>query len=241
MRSHARTIAIAAALGIVGYFTAIGLMTVLFAPQMDSLAPKTSADAAGWVQAIGSIIAILASYHLGSRQAAQAQRQEAERQAARLAKQQSFGALVLTSTDQILNALELMMGAKADPRVVHMFPATRTIADKVLTSLQAIPMTEVEPPANMLHITGIISSLQHLKQAMDLFDSLCEQARADSALEPDDVERQIRDCCWSFAHKVTVTAANIHDHLQALGVPSSRPHPIYGTAEVPQADVSKGT
>jgi|GEM_PF-3853311 len=240
MKTYARTIAVAVALGIAGFFAAVGLISVLFAPQTDSFAPKSSADAAGWVQAIGSIIAILASYHLGSRQAAQAQRQEAEKQEARAAKQHSLVAMVLKSTDQVLNVFDLMMLAKADARVTHMFPAAKTITDRVLTSLQAIPMAAVEPPANMLHITGIISSLQHLQQAMELLKTLCEQVPADSALGSDDAERQIQDGCWSFSHKLIVTAANIHDHLQALGVPSARPHPIYGTAEVPQADDSKG-
>lgn len=55
--------------------------------------------------------------------------------------------MILTSTDQMLNVPDLMMRAKADTRVAHMLPATKIIADKVLTSLQAIPMAEVEPPA----------------------------------------------------------------------------------------------
>ncbi|WP_338618989.1 hypothetical protein [Achromobacter sp. E1] len=72
MKTYARTIAVAVAVGIVGFFAAVGLVSVLFAPQVDSFAPKNSADAAAWIQAVGSIIAIGASYWLGERQARKA-------------------------------------------------------------------------------------------------------------------------------------------------------------------------
>ncbi|MGE8636316.1 MAG: hypothetical protein ACN6P8_22440 [Achromobacter piechaudii] len=239
MRSHARTIAIAAALGIVGFFTAIGLMTVLFAPQMDSLAPKTSADAAGWVQAIGSIIAILASYHLGARQAAESRRQEVARQEARAAKQQSLAALVMTSTEQILPVMELMLRAKGDRRIMHIFPAAKKAAEKVLMSLRAIPIAEVDPPENMHHISGIISSLQHLQEAMEIVHTLENELRERSGLEPYEAEQTMLNGCFFFHHKVTITAQNIYEHLSTLGFPSARAPRGESAGEVPPAEVSK--
>lgn len=69
MKRCARMIAIGVAMGILGFFVTVGVLTVLLAPGIDSFALKTSADAAGWVQAIGSIVAIVAAYFIGADQA----------------------------------------------------------------------------------------------------------------------------------------------------------------------------
>lgn len=59
--------------GIIGallaFFASIGLMTFLFFPNWVGIAPQSGAEAAGWVQAIGSIVAIAASYFVGAHQA----------------------------------------------------------------------------------------------------------------------------------------------------------------------------
>lgn len=237
MKTYARPIALAVALCIVGFFAAVGLMSVLFAPQADSFAPKNSADAAGWVQAIGSVVAILASYHLGSRQAAGAQRQEAERLKAQVAKQHSLGTLVQTSTEQVLHIMELMLRVAARPGVIDMFPAATNIANSALTVLRAIPMSDVDPPANMRHIAGIISTLEGMQDAMDDLHSKHRRCSERQDLTSEDVIRTMENHCFFFKHKLKYQAGNIHDHLSALGFPSSRTHPIYGAEEVEPADL----
>ncbi|WP_434646894.1 hypothetical protein [Achromobacter piechaudii] len=69
MNAYAKFIAYAVVLSIVGFFLAVGLMTVTVAPTSSAFAPVNSADAAGWVQAIGSIAAIVAAFLIGAKQA----------------------------------------------------------------------------------------------------------------------------------------------------------------------------
>lgn len=75
MKVKVTMFAMAATLAVLGFLMAVGLMSLLFAPQVDSFAPKSSADAAAWVQAIGSVFAIYCSFRLGAWQAQEAQRQ----------------------------------------------------------------------------------------------------------------------------------------------------------------------
>lgn len=69
LKRAARMLAITVGLGCLGYFATVGIMSVLFAHRTDSFVPKESADAAAWVQAVGSVAAIAASYLLGMHQA----------------------------------------------------------------------------------------------------------------------------------------------------------------------------
>ncbi|WP_241068330.1 hypothetical protein [Achromobacter insuavis] len=64
--------AIAVLLGAIGFTFAIGALTLIFAPKPGAYAPMNSSDAAAWIQAIGSIAAIVAAYWLGERQARKA-------------------------------------------------------------------------------------------------------------------------------------------------------------------------
>ncbi len=61
MRKTAIYTGIAAAITLIAFLAAIGAMTLLFAPSVDSFAPKTSGDAAAWTQAVAAAIAIFAS------------------------------------------------------------------------------------------------------------------------------------------------------------------------------------
>lgn len=65
---YAKYIAGAAALASCGFLLAVGLMSVLFQTEAAAFAPSTSADAASWVQAIGSIGAILGAFFVGAQQ-----------------------------------------------------------------------------------------------------------------------------------------------------------------------------
>lgn len=64
----------AVGLAMAGFVAAIGILTLAFAPTTESYAPKGSADAAAWIQAIGSIGAILGAFLIGSTQASHARK-----------------------------------------------------------------------------------------------------------------------------------------------------------------------
>lgn len=66
--------AIALLLGTTGFTFAIGALTLIFAPQSGAYAPVTSSDAAAWIQAVGSIGAIVGAFLLGKRQAQEARK-----------------------------------------------------------------------------------------------------------------------------------------------------------------------
>jgi hypothetical protein len=63
---------IAVLLGAAGFIFAIGTLTFVFAPKTGAYAPTSSSDAASWIQAIGSIGAIVGAFFLGKRQAQEA-------------------------------------------------------------------------------------------------------------------------------------------------------------------------
>ncbi len=78
LRTIARYGAVAIGLALAGFVGTIGTLTFVFSPKLDSYAPTGSSDAAAWVQAAGSIVAIAASYWLGERQARKAREQALE-------------------------------------------------------------------------------------------------------------------------------------------------------------------
>lgn len=72
---------IALALTLAGFIGAVGLLTLLFAPKAGAYAPVNSADAASWIQAVGSIAAIVGAFWIGTWQAGENQRQTDARDA----------------------------------------------------------------------------------------------------------------------------------------------------------------
>lgn len=69
IQTAARYGGIALALALAGFVGAIGVLTLVFAPRTGAYAPINSADAAAWIQAIGSIGAIIGAFLLGNKQA----------------------------------------------------------------------------------------------------------------------------------------------------------------------------
>lgn len=60
---------LAAGAGVLAFFFSIGLLTFLLDERIGSFVPKSSGDGASWIQAIGSIAAIIGSYVVGKSQA----------------------------------------------------------------------------------------------------------------------------------------------------------------------------
>lgn len=69
MRTVTKLGAAALLLSAIGFVGAIGVLTLVFAPRSGAYAPTSSSDAAAWVQAIGSIAAIVGAFVLGNWQA----------------------------------------------------------------------------------------------------------------------------------------------------------------------------
>lgn len=226
MKSYVLILAKASALGIVGLFAAVGLLSFLFAKQTDSFVPKNSADAASWVQAIGSVIAILASYHLGARQAAEVQRREAAALAAQKEKQQSLGKLVQASSEEALMPIELMLSLPDSQEVTYFFPGARSVISRVRSALEAIPIAEVNPPENMQYIAGITSRLANVETDMERLESSIAKSRIESAYLPSVIDREIEEACSLFHVRLRHLSIEIHAYLQKLGVPTERPHPF---------------
>lgn len=92
---YAKYLAGAAALASCGFLLAVGLMSVLFQTKTGAFAPSTSADAASWVQAIGSIGAILGAFFVGAHQTKHArQLYEESRERERKDKEQAQLAVI---------------------------------------------------------------------------------------------------------------------------------------------------
>lgn len=69
MRTVTKLGVAASLLSAIGFVGAIGVLTLVFAPRSGAYAPTSSSDAAAWVQAIGSIAAIVGAFVLGNWQA----------------------------------------------------------------------------------------------------------------------------------------------------------------------------
>lgn len=65
-------------LAAMSFFTAIGVGAVLFAPKGAAFTSNISSDIATWIQALGSIGAIIGAFLLGERQAIRAREEAAE-------------------------------------------------------------------------------------------------------------------------------------------------------------------
>lgn len=74
MLTVAKYFATALLLGGLGFVGAIGTLTLLFGPNAGTYAPANSSDAAAWIQAVGSIGAIIGAFFLGARQSKDARK-----------------------------------------------------------------------------------------------------------------------------------------------------------------------
>ncbi|WP_026641136.1 hypothetical protein [Bordetella petrii] len=74
MQKMLKYAAAALALIAIGYLSGVGLMSVVFTSTTGTFSPSNSGEAAAWIQAIGTIVAITASFFLGRQQAEAAHR-----------------------------------------------------------------------------------------------------------------------------------------------------------------------
>ncbi|WP_343718639.1 hypothetical protein [Achromobacter dolens] len=102
--------AITLALGTTGFVLAVGALTLIFSPETGTFAPTNGADAAAWIQAVGSILAIVGAFFVGKQQAIEAAKlAEKLRKDARTQTLDGYVAIVL-NLFQKLERLEHALG-----------------------------------------------------------------------------------------------------------------------------------
>lgn len=182
MKRYAKYLAGAAALTTVGFLLAVGLMSVLFSKKTGTFAPTSSADAASWVQAIGSIAAILSAYHLGSRQASEARRRT-ELQANEKANRRRAN-LIFTETtcNRVLLTAFRILERRPSPEWRNAVPVAIRETTSGLAGLREIPHSEIEPPEKVKHLTEIRAALEALLTAQQT----CADAIEKSTVVPKD-------------------------------------------------------
>lgn len=131
------------------FFALYGALSIYAGPPLPNLRPKSPSDFAGWIQAVGSIMAILGSYFIGARQANQAHesamalytRQRNDRDAkenARLAQAKTDSLVTIAGTVAIVRRLHLEtvdLARQVDNAAVRLDKAVRKY-DDAITSLE---------------------------------------------------------------------------------------------------------
>lgn len=155
MKRYAKYLAGAIALATVGFLLAVGLLSVIFSAKTGTYAPSTSADAASWVQAIGSIAAILSAYHLGGRQAAEARRQADLQAFEKASRREAILVLIETTCDRVLHTAKMIVDYEPGAEWAVLLPVGISEATSGLDTLRGIPHAEFDPPERVKYLSEI--------------------------------------------------------------------------------------
>lgn len=156
---------IALLLGAAGFFLTIGAMTIALAPNTAAYAPITSSDAAAWIQAIGSIIAIGAAYWLGERQAAHT-RQQAEH--VRIEDERAKQDAQLAVITVLHSAGKFFETADGDGMYAFRYKWEKLMKNSIQTALDAfdaMPLHEMRSGARVLAAVRVRSAVQSMYAA----------------------------------------------------------------------------
>lgn len=162
MKTYAKYLAGAVALAAAGFLLAVGVMSVLFKAKTGAFAPSTSADAASWVQAIGSIAAILSAYHLGARRAAQDKRQAEIHAFEKANRQEAILTLIEATCDRVLHTAQMITGFEPGHEWRIVLPLGMSETSAGLDTLRGIPHAEFNPPDRVKHLSEIRAALETL-------------------------------------------------------------------------------
>lgn len=157
-----RRLSIAAVLAILGFLIAVGLMDFFFSSS-DGFSPKSSADAASWIQALGSIGAIIGAFLMGERQARRERdraddardKEEQDRQEAQLAVIK----LLCDFGERFERAY-----SNADPVLLRMEwdTALKNNVRAALNAFDAMPLHEMKSSARVLAAAEVRSAVQSM-------------------------------------------------------------------------------
>lgn len=145
-----------------GFILAIGTLTLIFAPKAGTFTPTSSSDAAAWLQALGSIGAIIGAFLIGERQA-KANRDAAE--SARLKSEQDRQVAQLT-----VITLLYKLGKRFDTALSHDWDFVRMEWDTGLknslhaglNAFDAMPLHEIRNSSRVLAASEVRSAVQSI-------------------------------------------------------------------------------
>ncbi|MFY2569186.1 hypothetical protein [Achromobacter ruhlandii] len=224
MKTYAKYLAGAVALAAAGFLLAVGLISVLFKAKTGTFAPSTSADAASWVQAIGSIAAILSAYHLGGKQASEARRQ-ADRQAfERESRREAILVLVETTCDRIVQTAIKVLEREPGEVWAVVLPICIAETSSGLDTLRGIPHAEFDPPASVKHVSEIRAATQRLladqQACMEVVEAHVKALAIDDYIKRmvsvDKSQQALKAACDLLQLKTHHIASTISRERQAL-------------------------
>lgn len=205
--------AIGLLLAAAGFILAIGTLTLVFAPGTGYYAPVTSSDAAAWFQAVGSALAIAASYWLGERQAGHA-RKQAEQVRTETEKATQDAQLAVITV--LHNAGKLFEAADRDGMYAFRYKWEKLMKHNVraaLDAFDAIPLHEMKSGARVLAAVRVRSAVQAMYDvtaanvdAMDLKRDPASEAAFEEVLN--EIQTQASELEDAWADVVTQWQVN---------------------------------
>lgn len=194
---------IALALALGGFVSAIGVLTFVFAPMTGAYAPVSSADAAAWIQAVGSIAAIIGSFWLGRRQAEEARRLAVTMAvSAKIERERAYYKIV----DLLYYALENIGVEMKKSDYEQAFQSiwehhARSRCGGLTAAFDALPLHELGSSSRILYASELRSTANGIIKLADLAAS---QIKAGNKLGPgllealDAYEKTIKSCFAEF-------------------------------------------
>lgn len=196
--------AIALMLGATGFVSGIGILTLVFAPKTGTFAPVNGSDAAAWIQAVGSIGAIIGAFLLGTKQSNDARKLaldlELQRRLEQMERHRSTVGVVMAAAQvlvRVVSELDYDRFQRRWRRFIHHDVRT------ALTAFDAIPFHEFGSEKRIINavalrsaLQGLVDDIQVVMRARGLQQA--QFAHLKNALLPDHQET-IKDACEALS------------------------------------------
>lgn len=144
---------------VVSFFTTVGVVTALFP---STLTPDTSSDIAAWIQALGSIGAIICAFLIGERQANKARKEAADANALAETSKQEAQLAVITLLYRL--GMHFKYAREQDMYFLRMDWDT-TLKNNVRAALHAfdaMPLHDMKSSARVLAAAQVRSAVQSM-------------------------------------------------------------------------------
>lgn len=150
------------ALASVSFFATIGVVAVAFSPKGAAFTPNTASDIAAWIQAVGSIAAIIGAFLIGERQADKA-RDDAENARAKDEKSKQDAQLAVITL--LYRCGKLLDAAREKDMYSLRYAWEKTLKNNVhaaLGAFDAMPLHEMKSSARVLAAARVRSAVQSM-------------------------------------------------------------------------------
>ncbi|WP_156430299.1 hypothetical protein [Achromobacter ruhlandii] len=206
-RAVVKCTAIGLTLGVFGFFAAIGCLTFFFAQKLGTLVPETSSDAAAWIQAIGSIAAIVGAFYVGKQQAvAAAKLAEDGRKKAHLERLEGYSAIVLNLVQRIAS-LEQALGY--DTTNSFRFAWVWGQRSEFRVALEAVDRVPIHDFADPKKIDAALSIYGAAAEAFDEAEDVMNRWTADNAPEFLNAYEDLKEHIRVYAHRARARQSEI--------------------------------